>query len=127
MFVQGELYWRRDLHRQFGGQQQGGISTPKQHPIILLFTGETGEQYGYRDDWTPEGVFLYTGEGRAETCNTVVEIERSVIIYKTAKTSICSNMYEKHPRVLYAMSTKWCAPERVFARLPTKPAQCGKQ
>jgi 5-methylcytosine-specific restriction enzyme A len=29
-----------------------------------LFTGESGEQYGYRDGWDDNGVFLYTGEGQ---------------------------------------------------------------
>jgi 5-methylcytosine-specific restriction protein A len=43
---------------------QGGISTPAEHPIILLFTGEQGEEYGYRDGWTEEGLFLFTGEGQ---------------------------------------------------------------
>ena len=64
MFVQGEVYSRRDLHKQFGGQQQGGISTPNRHPVVLLFTGESGEQHGYRDEWSKDGIFLCTGEGR---------------------------------------------------------------
>jgi len=67
MFIQGQVYHRRrDLHASFGGQRQGGISTPSQHNLILLFTGEQGEQYGYSDGWSPDadGVFLYTGEGQ---------------------------------------------------------------
>ena len=64
MFVQGQVYRRQDLHRQFGGQYQGGISTPNNYPLILLFTGESGQRYGYSDGWTDEGVFLYTGEGQ---------------------------------------------------------------
>jgi 5-methylcytosine-specific restriction protein A len=64
VFVQGQIYRRRDLHNRFGGQQQGGISTPTSARIILLFTGQAGEQYGYRDDWTNDGIFLYTGEGQ---------------------------------------------------------------
>ncbi len=64
MFVQGQVYRRRTLHDQYGGQQQGDISTPANHPIILLFTGESGRQYGYNDDWTNDGVFSYTGEGQ---------------------------------------------------------------
>jgi len=64
MFVQGEVYRRRDLHGQFGGQQQGGRSTPSRRPVVLLFTGEAGEQHGYRDGWSKDGVFLYTGEGQ---------------------------------------------------------------
>ena len=55
---------RRLLHETYGGQQQGGISTPQRYPFIFLFTGDTGEQYGYRDTWLPDGSFRYTGEGQ---------------------------------------------------------------
>ena len=66
MFEVGEIYNRRlDIHERYGGQQQGGISTPRDWPFIFLFTGESGEQYGYRDGWDNNGVFLYTGEGQA--------------------------------------------------------------
>jgi 5-methylcytosine-specific restriction protein A len=59
----GRTYNRReDIHGEFGGQQQGGISTPD-GPFVFLFTGEMGEQYGYEDGWS-EGVFLYVGEGQ---------------------------------------------------------------
>jgi 5-methylcytosine-specific restriction protein A len=34
------------------------------NPLIFLFTGESGEQYGYEDGWDDNGVFLYTGEGQ---------------------------------------------------------------
>jgi 5-methylcytosine-specific restriction protein A len=64
MFIQGHVYRRRDLHDQYGGQRQGGISTPSQYPFILLFTGESGEQHGYADGWSADGLFLYTGEGQ---------------------------------------------------------------
>jgi 5-methylcytosine-specific restriction enzyme A len=64
MFIVGKTYRRRDLHHCYGGQQQGGISTPAGHPLILLFTGESGEQHGYADGWTPEGIFRYIGEGQ---------------------------------------------------------------
>ena len=61
----GRTYRRRDLHRRFGGQQQSGISTPAGHPLILLFTGESGEQYGYSDHWDgKQEVFFYVGQGR---------------------------------------------------------------
>lgn len=30
----------------------------------MLFTGETGKQYGYQDGWSEEGLYLYTGEGQ---------------------------------------------------------------
>jgi 5-methylcytosine-specific restriction enzyme A len=63
-FVTGELYRRRDLHAQYKGQRQGGISTPSQFPYIFLITGSTGTRFGYRDEWTPEGHLLYFGEGQ---------------------------------------------------------------
>ncbi len=64
-FEIGKTYDRqRDIHVPFKGQEQGGISTPASFPFVFLFTGDIGEQYGYNDDWTPEGVFLYTGEGQ---------------------------------------------------------------
>ncbi len=64
MFIEGQTYSRAWLHQNYGGQQQSGISTPSQHRIIFLFTGETGAQYGYSDSWTEDGLFLYTGEGQ---------------------------------------------------------------
>ncbi len=63
MFEVGRTYKRRDLHLQYGGQRQGGISTPDGRPFLLLFTG-TGEHYGYHDGWDANGVFLYSGEGQ---------------------------------------------------------------
>ncbi len=60
----GHEYNRRDLHKEYGGQRQGGISTPQKFPIIILFTGEAGEEFGYKDRWDSSGEFLYTGEGQ---------------------------------------------------------------
>jgi 5-methylcytosine-specific restriction protein A len=66
MFEVGHVYRRRqDIHGRFNGQRQGGISTPSEHPLIFIFTGEAGEQYGYRDEFRPDGTFWYTGEGRS--------------------------------------------------------------
>jgi Domain of unknown function (DUF3883) len=64
VFVPGQTYRRRELHEKFGGQRQGGISTPAKAPFILLITGESGKQHGYSDEWTNDGTFLYTGEGQ---------------------------------------------------------------
>jgi len=65
MFEVGKVYNRRsEIHGPYRGQQYGGISTPSNLPLIFLFTGESGEQYGYRDGWDTNGVFLYTGEGQ---------------------------------------------------------------
>lgn len=62
-FVIGKEYRRRDLHAEYGGQQQGGISTPARHPIIFLFSGPSGERYGYTDGWKGRR-YLYCGEGQ---------------------------------------------------------------
>jgi 5-methylcytosine-specific restriction enzyme A len=64
MFEPGRVYQRRDLHAAVGGQQQGGISTPADRPLVLLFTGESGRQHGYDDGWEPEGTYRYFGEGQ---------------------------------------------------------------
>ncbi len=64
MFNIGEIYRRRDLHTLYGGQPQGGISTPANHPFIMIFTADSGEQYGYKDSWQSNSTFHYTGEGQ---------------------------------------------------------------
>ena len=65
IFHEGLIYRRTtDIHQRYGGQRQGGISTPASYPFIFLFTGETGDSYGYRDGWGTDGVFHYTGEGQ---------------------------------------------------------------
>jgi hypothetical protein len=64
-FVVGHEYNRRDdIHLNYGGSRQSGISSSSACPAIFLFTGDTGEQYGYRDDFDSEDVFSYTGEGQ---------------------------------------------------------------
>lgn len=65
MFEAGRIYRRRTLHAIYGGQRQGGISTPSAYPMVFVFTGETGQQYGYSDAWESDGqVFRYYGEGQ---------------------------------------------------------------
>jgi len=64
LLMQDSEYRRADLHSVLGGQRQGGISTPSRYPVILLFTGETGHQYGYQDGHKDDGYFHYTGEGQ---------------------------------------------------------------
>lgn len=63
-FIVGREYRRRDLHDQFGGSRQSGISPSADYPLIFLFTGDTGELYGYRDGFQEDGTFWYTGEGQ---------------------------------------------------------------
>jgi 5-methylcytosine-specific restriction enzyme A len=64
-FEVGRVYnRRRDIHARFGGQQQGGISTPASVPVIFAFTGESGAPHGYADGWTLAGTYRYFGEGQ---------------------------------------------------------------
>lgn len=64
MFVVGKEYHRKtEIHAVYGGQAQGGISTPKNHPFIFIFTSDSGVQHGYRDEYV-DGLFWYTGEGQ---------------------------------------------------------------
>jgi len=64
MFVVGREYHRKtEIHAVYGGQAQGGISTPKNHPFIFIFTSDSGVQHGYRDEYV-DGLFWYTGEGQ---------------------------------------------------------------
>ena len=64
MFVVGKEYHRKsEIHAVCGGQAQGGISTPKNHPFIFIFTSDSGAQHGYRDEYI-DGLFWYTGEGQ---------------------------------------------------------------
>ena len=64
-FEIGKLYnRRRDIHDVYGGQEQGGICTPREAPFIFLFTGKAGGQFGYSDGPQEDGTFAYTGEGQ---------------------------------------------------------------
>lgn len=64
-FQVGALYNRQaQIHAVLGGQQQGGISTPKDSSIIIAFTGEAGVSHGYRDFWDDNEIFHYFGEGQ---------------------------------------------------------------
>ncbi|MCX2895479.1 HNH endonuclease signature motif containing protein [Stenotrophomonas lactitubi] len=64
-FDVGALCNRKEqIHAVFGGQQQGGISTPKEHPLVIAFTGEAGVSHGYHDFWDDDEVFHYFGEGQ---------------------------------------------------------------
>lgn len=65
MFTPGQVYNRvKDIHLVYGGQRQGGMATPADHPLIFLFTGSSGESHGYHDEFRDDGTFWYTGEGQ---------------------------------------------------------------
>jgi 5-methylcytosine-specific restriction protein A len=65
MFEIGRIYKRKEeIHGVYGGQGQGGNSTPSKHAMVLVFTSDAGEHYGYQDQFRPDGTFWYTGEGQ---------------------------------------------------------------
>jgi 5-methylcytosine-specific restriction protein A len=64
-FEVGTEYVRKELHDKYGGNRQSGISPLLKHPMVLLFTGDTKDLYGYHDGWTNSGDFLYSGEGKS--------------------------------------------------------------
>ena len=62
LFAPGTVLNRRaELHSRYGGQQHGGISTPKDAPLIFLFAGEIGSPYGYCDEFRKDGRFDRVG------------------------------------------------------------------
>ncbi|AXR82300.1 HNH endonuclease [Natrarchaeobaculum sulfurireducens] len=60
---EGETYHRVKLHEKYGGARYRGIAPCKDHPYVFIFTGDSGEEYGYLDEFRGD-TFVYTGEGR---------------------------------------------------------------
>lgn len=63
----GDTVRRRDIHGAFGGQEQGGIATPRSTPDIFIFTDPaSGQRYGYdkHEGLRGDGSYAYTGEGQ---------------------------------------------------------------
>lgn len=63
-FEVGEIYIRKEIHDEYGGQRQGGISTPRNEPKIFIFTGDSGKAHGYNDGWQTDDSFWFYGEGQ---------------------------------------------------------------
>lgn len=64
-FIVGREYNRRvDIHQNYGGSWQSGISMSSVCPAIFLFTGDSGEPFGYHDGFDSANVYSYTGEGQ---------------------------------------------------------------
>jgi len=64
-FEVGHAYSRaREITGKFGGSGQSGIAPSRSSPAIFLFTGGSGTQYGYADEFEATGCLLYVGEGQ---------------------------------------------------------------
>lgn len=70
-FEIGKTYRRQsDIHDVYGGGRQSGISPSADHPFIFIFSGSTGEAFGYEDGWQQaEKTFLYSGQGQLGDMN----------------------------------------------------------
>jgi hypothetical protein len=61
----GTQLTRKQLHEDWGGRQQGGISPSSQSPNIFIFWEPAiGEKHGYYDEFRKDGCFYYTGKGQ---------------------------------------------------------------
>ena len=93
--IKGNVYKRKELHDFFGGQRQGGISTPKNYPYIFIISSKRGKDHGYVDGWIDENkYFLYTGEGQ------IGDME-----FKGGNRAIRDH-YENEKRILLFQETK---------------------
>lgn len=63
-FILNQIYRRRQIHDEYGGNRQGGISSSSKFPYIFIFSGKSGQEHGYKDQWENADVFSYTGEGQ---------------------------------------------------------------
>lgn len=59
----GDRCHRIDLHDKYGGTRYHGIAPSSDHPYVFLFTGDSGSEHGYEDEFRGD-TFIYTGEGR---------------------------------------------------------------
>lgn len=59
----GAVYKRADLHARFGGSRIAGIVSARDEPIVLLFHTEEPAKQFYRDGFTDDGLYWYSGEG----------------------------------------------------------------
>jgi 5-methylcytosine-specific restriction protein A len=68
-FIPNQILRRSEIHDQYGGNRQSGISPSATNPFIFIFSGAQGKKHGYADAWDNPNVFSYTGEGQAGDMN----------------------------------------------------------
>jgi hypothetical protein len=115
--VIGDEYKRKELHNYFGGQRQGGISTPKGYPYIFIFTNERGKNYGYEDGWGEDGFYYYTGEG-----------QNGDMLFKSGNKAIRDHeelnkkvfLFEETKKTFTKLSTEITYVDYTFTQLPDK-------
>jgi hypothetical protein len=61
----GTRLLRKQLHEDWGGRRQGGISPSSASPNVFIFWEPAiGEKHGYYDEFRADGSFYYTGKGQ---------------------------------------------------------------
>jgi 5-methylcytosine-specific restriction protein A len=65
-FIPGQIIVRKEIHAQFGGNSQSGISASARFPYIFIFSGAQGRRHGYEDAWDNPDIFYYSGEGQSD-------------------------------------------------------------
>src|SRR5829696_7352885 len=98
MFERGRAYRRDELHEAWDGetrvQRQGGILTPREHPIVILITGEEGREFGYTDWRDKQGVWHYYGAGQEGSMEWV---RGNVAIRDHARNGEDLHLFERLP------------------------------
>ena len=56
------VFLRKELHKEYGGNNQSGISNCAKQPFIFIFTYHNNKS-GYIDLWK-NGFYFYSGEGK---------------------------------------------------------------
>jgi len=94
-FIPKRFYQRKEIHDLYGGNRQSGISPSAKYPYIFIFSGKSGENYGYKDGWDNPNIFSYTGEGQIGdmqfnkgnlALKEHINNEKRVFLFESAKT-----------------------------------------
>lgn len=92
MFQKNQIYKRSNLHDEYGGNRQRGISNCVNHSFIFIFTNpNSDEQDVYIDEWKNK-YFYYSGEGRRGDM-TMTGGNKSIRDHKKNKKQI--HLFEK--------------------------------
>lgn len=81
----GDEVLRAALHAAYGGQEQGGICTPRSIPDVFIFTDpDKGAKYGYDkfEGLREDGNYSYTGEGQVG--NQVIDKRGNASLVRSA-------------------------------------------
>jgi hypothetical protein len=93
----------------------GGISPSAKSRIILLFTGESGKQYGYLyDGFREDGTFWYTGEGRHGDMRMTKETLQFAIAQGMESSCTCSTKSGKRSFNIWESLPTWTITKSVY-------------